>query len=172
LKVSAVIRKRWPTAPDSSATSSHHLRQSLKSRDGVVDHVRTCRCCLVPSRIVVSRIDRYVARMSSLVDSERVVVGHAGMIQPTRVNAGTAPDKRLINPVKCWDLFWRPELAVEPAHRFRFHWVRIGLSVLDKAALYASQRPVFKAESPRRNVLDLHAGSALWTAGPHGMARR
>jgi hypothetical protein len=36
----------------------------------------------------------------------------------------------------------------------------MGLSFMDEAALYASQRPVFEAESPRRNVLDLHAGSA------------
>src|SRR3984893_14754856 len=100
------------------------------------------------------------------------VMGDAGIIQPTLVNVGTAPDKRLINPAKCWDLFWRPEFAVEPAHRFRLHWVRLGLSVLDKAALCASQRPVFEAESPRRNVLDLHAASTLWTAGSHRIARR
>jgi hypothetical protein len=36
----------------------------------------------------------------------------------------------------------------------------MALSFMDKAALYASQRPVFEAESLRRNVLDLHAGSA------------
>jgi hypothetical protein len=36
----------------------------------------------------------------------------------------------------------------------------MALSFMDKAALYATQRPVFEAEPPRRNVLDLHAGSA------------
>jgi hypothetical protein len=80
------------------------------------------------------------------------------------------------NKSKCRDLaatlLWRPEFAVEPANRSGLQRIRTRLSFMDKAALYASQGPMFEAESPRRNVLDLHAGLALRTSGPHGMARR
>jgi hypothetical protein len=55
--VSAVSRKRCRIVPDASATSSRHsgLSPSLAMVSRI--HITACRCGLIPSHVIIRRID-------------------------------------------------------------------------------------------------------------------
>jgi hypothetical protein len=74
-----------------------------KPRDCIAYHVRACHCGFVPSRSVVRQIDRQIAWMRALPDSE-FVTGHAGIIQSQCANVGSVPEVRKggLTPETAW----------------------------------------------------------------------